>query len=354
MVEQPAIYGEAMRFRAEIRARNDAALQRLMEAYGRIYTRLTAQLRALELDIVEQAGRPQGAAPTPDWLRRQERYKALIEQTQEELNRYAGLVGTELDRLTAEAVARAQEDALRLTGLRLPALPEGVLRAVWNRLPAEAVETLLGFLAPGSPLTKKLEEFGTEAALRLGRALEESLAVGYSPRRLAETLRRQAGMSLTDALRMARTTQINAYREATRASYVANQEIVPTWTWVSALDPAGTCMACVAQHGTVHPATERLNDHHNGWCVMVPNPVSYRELGLDVDGPPVEEIPSGEEWFKGLTPAQQRGFMPSEAAWKAWQAGELQVRDFLGSREDEVWGEMVGVRALSAKGGENA
>ena len=344
MVEQPKVYQEAMRFRAEVRARNDAALTRLVEGYGRIYQRLSALLRSLELDI--QEAQAAGKDFSVDWLRRQERYKALIAQTQDELNRYAGLIEGELDTLTKEAVARAQEDALQLTGMRLPGLPEGALRSVWNTLPAEGVETLLGYLAPDSPLTARLARFGTEAAARIAAALEESVAIGYSPRRLAETLRRQAGMSLTDALRMARTTQINAYREATRASYVANEEVVPTWTWVSALDPAGTCMACVAQHGTVHPVSERLNDHHNGWCVAVPNPVSYRELGLDVDGPPVEVIPSGEEWFQGLTEGQQRAFMPSEAAWEAWRAGKVKVRDFLGSREDEVWGEMVGVRAV--------
>lgn len=343
-MEMPAIYREVMRFRGEVRARNDAALQRLVQAYGRIYERLAVQLRALEADILE--AQAAGTSFSADWLRRQARYQALIRQTQEELNRYAGLIEAELDELTREAVARAQDDAVQLVGVRLPALPEAALRSVWNRLPAEAVETMLGFLAPGSPLTKRLETFGAEAALRIAAALEESLAIGYSPRRLAATLRKQAGMSLTDALRLARTTQINAYREATRAAYVANERIVPSWTWVSALDPGGTCMACIAQHGSVHPASERLNDHHSGWCMMVPNPVGYRALGLGVDGPPMEEIPTGEAWFQGLPAAQQRAFMPSAQAWALWEKGEVGVRDFLGTRADQVWGEMVAVQAV--------
>lgn len=344
MGEMPAIYQEAMKFRAALRAGNDASLKRLVEAYGRIYGRLQTQLRALEADILE--AQKAGREFSQDWLRRQERYQQLMAQTRDELNRYAGLIESEMDSLTKEALAAAEEDALRLAAARLPGVPATVLRSVWNRLPAEAVETLLGFLAPESPLTKRLAGFGVEAALRIGAALEESVALGYSPRRLAGTLRRSAGMSLSDALRLARTTQINAYREATRASYIANERLVPTWTWVSALDPGGTCMACVAKHGSIHPVTERLNDHHNGWCVMVPNPVSYRDLGLNVAGPPAERIPTGEEWFKGLPEGQQRAFMPSEAAWKAWQAGQVGIGEFVGSRVDDVWGEMVAVRAV--------
>ena len=155
-------------------------------------------------------------------------------------------------------------------------------------------------------------------------------------------------MALTDALRMASTTQIDAYREASRMAYVVNQRIVPSWTWVSALDPQGTCMACVARHGSVHPVSERLNDHHNGWCVEAPNPVSYQELGLNVAGPPLEVIPQGPEWFAGLTEREQQRFMRSGSAWEAYKAGKITVQDFVGSRVDDVWGEII--QEISVKG----
>lgn len=340
----PEIYRVAMRYRAALRAENDAALARLVQSYGRIYERLQTALRALEADILE--AQAAGVDFSVDWLRRQGRYRELLRQVEEELGRYGAGLGMELDRLTAEGIARGEADALGLTAARLPGLPQAALQTVWNRLPTAAVETLLGFLAPDSPLTKRLAKFGPEAALRIGRALEESVAAGYSPRVLAETLRRQAGMSLTDALRMARTTQVNAYREASRLAYLANEKLVPTWTWCSALDPAGTCLACIAKHGSVHPVTERLNDHHNGWCVMLPNPVSYRELGLNVDGPPAEVLPTGEAWLKGLPEAEQRVFF-SGKEWEAWQAGKVGLQDFLGRAEDRVWGEMVVQRGLT-------
>jgi hypothetical protein len=343
-VAEARIYREVMRLRAAVRAENDAALQRLIEAYGGIYRRLVAEIRSLELEIVE--AREQGLAISADWLRRRRRYAALIEQVERELGRFGAALEVELDALARAGIAAGQRDALALVGARMRGVPQVALASVWNTLPVDAVETLLGFLAEGSPLRERLSGFGADAAVRIARAMEESVGLGYSPRRLAERLRHEAGMKLTDALRMARTTQINAYRESTRAAYAANEQLVPTWTWVSALDPKGTCMGCIAQHGSVHPVSERLNDHHNGWCVMAPNPVSYRALGLDVDGPDLEAIPSGEDWFKGLGLREQMAFLPSEAARDAWREGKVRVRDFLGSHVDDVWGEIVAERGI--------
>ena len=340
------IYDEVMRLRKALRAENDAALKRLIGSYGRIYRSLTNNLAALEADIA--AAQVAGQQVGTDWLRRQERYRALLGQVQDEVSRYGGSLQMELGTLMENAVAAAEQDALGLTASRLPLLPERMLRTVWNTVPRDAVEVMLGFLADDSPLTKRLAKMGTETALRAARAMEESIAVGYSPRALGAALRRETGMALTDALRMARTTQINAYREASRMAYVVNQRIVPNWTWVSALDPQGTCMACVARHGSVHPVSERLNDHHNGWCVEVPNPVSYQELGLNVAGPPLESIPQGPEWFAGLTEREQQRFMRSESAWEAYKAGKIAVQDFVGSRVDDVWGEII--QEMSVKG----
>ena len=343
---EPEIYRVAMGFRKALRRENDAALERLVAAYGEVYERLLTELRALEAEIVEAraAGQPVGA----DWLRRRRRFQRLLRQVREELARFGVVLEHELGTVARAGVRAAERDAMALTAARLPLLPQPLLRRVWDTLPVPVVEQVLGFLAEGSPLRRKLATFGEQAALRVEQALVQAVVRGSSPRELARVMRREAGMGLTDALRYARTTQINAYREATRLAYVRNTRIVPEWTWVSALDPAGTCMACVARHGTVHPVTERLNDHDNGWCVMAPNPVSYRELGLNIDGPPVEGIPTGADVFAGLGSREQRQLLPSEAAWQAWQDGKLQVADFLGSGTSDVWGEMV--QELSLKG----
>lgn len=346
------IYRVAMQYRAALRVENDAALARLVQSYGRIYQRLQEKLEALQARILarQAAGEPFSV----DWLRKQRRYQELMVQLREELERYSAVLEAEVDSLARAGIAAAERDALALTVVRMPVLGRGALRSVWNRLPSEAVETLLGFLAEGSPLDTWLRGFGEAAAKRAGKALTESIALGFSPRDLAQVLRGQVGLPLTDALRVARTAQINAYREASRATYVANSRLVPTWTWVSALDPAGTCMACVARHGSVHPVSERLNDHDNGWCVMVPNPVSYRELGLDVEGPGMETIPTGADWFAGLGSAQQQAMLPSEAAWRAWQEGKVRVGDFLGRAEHDVWGEVVQEMSLTGILGEAA
>lgn len=140
-------------------------------------------------------------------------------------------------------------------------------------------------------------------------------------------------MGLTDALRMARTLQLYAHREATLANYRQNK-IIKGWIWSSALIPGRTCISCVNMHGTIHGLDEILNDHHNGLCAMLPylggrNPIKQ----------------NGETWFNNLPKAQQQKMM-GVTKWEAWQAGKFNLTDVTGTHVDPVYGEMRIERSL--------
>ena len=97
-------------------------------------------------------------------------------------------------------------------------------------------------------------------------------------------------------------------------------------------------MSCVALHGSVHPVTETLNDHHNGRCAMIPNTVTYRDLGLHVDTPELE-IESGRDWFKEQPAAMQQQMM-GQGMWDAWQGNQFAFDKLSQPYSDKVYGVM--------------
>lgn len=329
----------AEQFRAQLLVRERAAATRLVRAYGGVWQRLQSQIEALtaELDVLAAKGEL-----SPAKVNRLSRLKNLEKQIAVEVNRYAAYADEEIRQGASAAVAQAQKDARALTQAALPGLAplDAAIMARWQSLNPAAVESLLGFLAEGSPLREGLvKQLGPAVADRVGEKLVEGLALGYNPRKVAGIIRRELGQGLTWSLRTARTAQIYAYRESTRASYIANQEIVPRWRWASARDER-TCASCIAMDGTIHPATERLNDHWQGRCTPVPVPITYRELGFDIDEPPaVLTEPTGEAWFRAQPAAVQKGILgPGKLV--AWQNGQFEFSQLSQEVPDPVWGTM--------------
>jgi len=344
----PPIIEAANKFKAGLLARERQSATRLVRAYGRIYQGLQRQTQALldQMLVMER--------PTRGQLRRMARLKALQRQIVAEMEHYGTIVENEVTLGAQEAIAQALSDSEKLTRLALPGIPtlDAQIMAQWNRLHADAIEQVMAFLGDGSPLQARwAKQVGEEIAKEVAEAMIQGVALGWNPKRIAGAVRKQFGQGLNWALRNTRTVQIWAYREASRMSYLANAHIVRSWTWVSALDNR-TCLACIAQHGTVHPLTEPLNDHYNGRCVAVPNTVTYRDLCLDVDAEPVT-VGSGEDWFRAQPELVQRQMMgPSK--WAAWKAGAFRFDDLIATSHDPVYGEMVGEASLAGMLGAEA
>jgi SPP1 gp7 family putative phage head morphogenesis protein len=331
-VPQPEFVAALERFRRALLARERAAAVRLVNAYGRVYARLQRDIEALADEIATMD------APTKDQVRRMARYRSLLRQIEEEVNRFAVLVEAEIDEGARAAIQAAAVEARTLAQLSLPGLEavDAQIMATWNRLPTQAVETLLGFLADDAPLKVALRtRFGQAVAEHVGQKLLEGVALGFNPRKTAEAVRKAAGVGLTDALRLSRTTQVYAYREATRANWLANSHIVRAQRWRSSRD-GRVCGACLAMDGTVLRLDEVVNGHWSCRCTPEPITVTYAELGLDVPEPE-RDTTTGEEWFKQQPATVQREIL-GKGKYEAWRAGKFEFRQLATERDDPVWG----------------
>lgn len=326
----------------------DATLRRLIEAYGGIYRSLEAEQRALEA-LLQSLPQGQRAARRAYLAR----IEALARQIAERVAGFAAYTDVEVQRAAREAIGDGLDDALREVQAGFPEPLQPAVRGVWNYLNTDAVETMFGFLGPESPLHVSLvEQLGPQVADRVGDKLLEGIARGWNPRRVAYDLVREGmGEGLTWALRTARTAQLWAYREAHRASDLANADLVRGWIWYAQLD-SRVCLSCVHMHGTEHRIEEVLNDHHNGRCSRLRTLVSLRDLGIPVDTEPLT-VQRGEEWFRAQPAARQRAMMGS-GMHRAWEEGRFDFRDLSVPYDDSVYGEMLREASLKELLGERA
>ena len=313
--------------------RNEAAAQkRIIAAYKSLYDRLQGKIDALLLEI--------GDGPiTAGQLVRMERYKALITQTAEELTAFQALTRNELEALVAYGVTSGQRDARNLLSTAATGGP-GVA-AQFNVLPKGTIETLLGFLDPEGPLYGKLAQMAPTYADLISKTILDSVGLGYNPRKTARLLTADFGLPLTDSLRMMRTVQLWSYRESNRATYLANAELLDGWVWYAELD-SDTCMSCVAQHGTVHPLDEPLDDHHNGRCAPIPLVKGFDAIAKPDDG---------LAWFEKQSETAQRAQM-GRGKFEAWKDGKFDFAALSVQRPDDVYGLMRTEAALKDLVGE--
>lgn len=347
MPDRPLLQ-EAERYRAAILAMERRHAVRLTDAYGRLWQRLGNQVRALQQQIVtlDDADRVAGK------IRRLGSVQSLRRQIEEELRRFAIFADEEISIGAREAIAAGLKRSEQMILSGFPEPVQAVIASTFNRLHTDAVETMLGFLADDSPLhTALTERLGPEVAQRVGDKLVEGIGLGVNPREVARLIRKELGLGLNWSLTTARTAQIWAYREVTRANYVANSHVVKGWTWQAALDDR-TCMSCVAQDGTEHPPEDVLNGHHNCRCAAVPITKSWRELGIDL--PETRQpVQTGREWFEGLSRFEQRKRM-GPSMFKAWEAGEFDFADLSQPYTDPVYGEMLAEASLKGLLGDRA
>lgn len=315
----PSITDLAKQFRDAVDRQDAQALGRLARTYSQLYQRMTDKLDALLLAMSKLE------EPTKGQVMRLAQYKNLQTALENELTKYAAYVEIEIKNNSQAAI----ELALKQTNEFLAAAGYSMPKS----LPAKTIYNMLGFLQDDSPLFKRiglLSNFHTE---KVTSALLEAVAFGYNPVKTARMFQNVMGGGLTDAMRMARTSQLYASREASRASYVANSDIIEGWEWITALD-ADVCMACAIEHGTIHPLDEGMGSHYNCRCTSIPVVKGYEYNDQ-----------KGVDWFKGLDESQQEKMMGKQT-FDVWKAGGFELEDMLGRRHDEVYGEMLSTTPL--------
>lgn len=321
----PDLSAITARQRAQILAADEGNLRRIADAYGLLYDRLQGDIDAVTKAIAALEN------PTGAQIRALSEFKRLERRARDELARFTLFTET-----TIEA---ASLDAIRL-GLRHSS--DFVSLALGRRfagLDTRAMQPLLKFLRKDGPLYARLTQLTGATVEAVKDSIIEGVGLGYNPRRIASAIRSSFGGGLTDALRNTRTVQIWSYRESARANYIATDGIVSGWMWYARLNE-NTCASCIAQHGTVHPLDETLDDHYNGSCVPIP----YIEGFTD-------NVQSGEDWFNSLAEKNQREILGS-GKYDAYKEGKFQFSRLSKQVENDVYGSMRTVASLAELTGE--
>lgn len=318
----------ASTYRRQLLQREDAAVRRMVQAYGSAYQRMGAQIQALQESL---DGRPMSFANATQLTR----LRALRNQVELEVGRFGAMADTELTTLARESIVLGVNHSTGLVEATLtnPLARQQVMASFSSLAPAQ-IETMVGFLAPGSPLHASLtSQLGPAVAEQVGDRLISGIAQGFNPRKTAAIIRREMGQGLTWAVNTVRTANLWAYREATRANYAANPGVVSGWTWYATLD-GRVCGNCLSQHGSKHAVTETLNGHFGCRCTMLPDLPLARSLGIDLP-----DIEPGEQWFARQPVAIQQDILgPGMLA--AWLDGAVNFDQFRHEYEHPVYGTM--------------
>jgi len=299
-----ALYAAADAYRRRFEAREADAVEQMAKAWRVVEADLKERQDALILRI--RAAQAAGETITPSWLQRQERYRALLAQTQEII---AGLSDTAAPMLADMQQAQAEDGAKAAESFARAALgpvPAGVTAPQWNAVPHGQVEALVGFLGDGTKLTDYFPKLGVETAERFRDALIAAVGRGAGAAEIARELEGATGWSKARAMTTARTEPLRAAREAARLSYLANSDIVTCYTRLSAADTR-TCPACWARHGEEYGSNRIMPTHPQCRCVLVARTKTWAEITGDNSLPDTRPvIEPGPVLFARLSEQQQR------------------------------------------------
>lgn len=353
MPDQPLypVLRHAERVRRSMLYRDRRILAKLTRDYLAAYQSLKSQIKTLTAALAEMQ-------PTQGQLMRVAALQSLLDGVRREMADLVAILANDLDEAIRIEIAQAGIDTYRAVQLALPGMEEARLMAMWTTLHPPQVYQMYGFLDQSGPLFAMLKnQFSDDVANLIRDALLSGYIQGMNPRTIAAIINKAFGTGLNWALRTARTSTLWAYRSASQISYANNTQVVKGWTWTSALDDR-VCLSCLAQHGSFHPVTEILADHHNGRCVMSVQSRSWEELGM----PNVPEVDyTQQDWYKKLTPEERAKFdamskpgedwfrsmsaetqrqMMGPAKFNAWQDGAFAFKSLSQPYFDPIYGKM--------------
>jgi len=261
------IYEAIERFRRDLLSRERKAASEMVRVYGEAWKRIKAELERLHTEYEETRAR--GETPGPDWIYQFNRARAFRDQVLRELLNFSQYAEGKVREEQIEAIRTAEEQAERLARLALGKPPAG-LEINWNRIDRYAVETILGMTQVDTPLHRLLLSISSDGAQAAEDALVQGMLMGQNPREVAREMRKVLGATLSRALTIARTETLRAHREATRASYQANNDIVKGWVWHSAADER-TCASCFPAGVLVSGSTPQkvFSRHYTGDIVII-------------------------------------------------------------------------------------
>jgi len=243
--------------------------------------------------------------------------------------------------LQSAAVAIAANMARQMALPRISNQHLGIVGVQWKAVQSDVVNQLVNY-TNSSAWADSLDSYGPGVAQKVANVALLGVVDGQNPRQIARDVSDAVdSIPRADAEALMRTLQLNSYRQASTANYVANSDIVDHCIRVEALDDR-TCLACIYLNGTELAVNETPDEHYNGRAVAVPVVKGFER-----------NIPSGQDWFDSLGEQRQRSIM-GDANYNAYQAGEVQLGDFVQHRVDPLFGPMIEQASLKGILGDKA
>lgn len=316
----PDVYEEAQRLRREVLARDRIANRLVLDAWRTLRRDIAAAISQLQQAITARDDTP------VSWTQALERLREINRTVEQQIAALSRRLDEPLADAATDSAQAGVDDATRMLAMQTPA-------AVTVLPPTSSVEQIVAATTRG-PLADLLAGIGGQIDRSLVRALVLGVAQGRSPRVIARQMAKLADLPAHRALAIARTEQLRAYREASRATYQANAGIVDHVIWTATLDQR-TCAVCWAMHGTVMPADQVMGTHVMCRCTTIPVTKPWSELGIDAPDVPVNVTP-GPELFAGLDDAQQLAIL-GPAKLHLYQRG-MPLSAVVGERVHPQWG----------------
>lgn len=129
--------------------------------------------------------------------------------------------------------------------------------------PLSAGKKIIGYTQQGKPIDDLIDGFGEEASDKAGKALISGVSLGKDPDWIDNLIMAALLISLSRALTINRTEEMNVFRDAW--SLTMKQNEAQSWIWVAR---PGCCAFCASMDGTEHDISEDLDSHPNCRCVQ--------------------------------------------------------------------------------------
>ena len=254
-IQTPDVIRILYEFRRAVELKELGMLDEMASRWLMIENRLDADITALAYEL--QRLKEEGKIITESVVLQSQRYKALREQIQREIEKYnreyaVGMIADQQEqyaRLGINAAQTAMRSAMGTIGYN------------FNLINIDAVASMIGFAGNGSPLYTLLQKDYGDAVSGLINALINGIARGYGPVKTAREMANGFGMGLDHAILIARTETIRSYRTATTEQYRKSGAVTGFRRLV--WKPTA-CMACLMRDGELFDVEEELTDHPAG------------------------------------------------------------------------------------------
>lgn len=184
-------------------------------------------------------------------------YKRFLVEAKQQINLYSTNA--------AELITQNQLEFAKL-GIQSVGEIIDLFGVSYHKLPLQAIKTMIGFTQDGTPLYKLLNNSYPETVLKITDTLVQSMALGRNPTVTAGLIKESMNGNLTRALTIARTEQLNVFRESSREQ-MKESGVVSGWEWLAEPD---ACDYCSEQDGKIFDLDEAMDTHPNCRCAEKP------------------------------------------------------------------------------------